>query len=128
MKMSASDISILKKLLIEEIEVYSEYIGLLKLEKKSLVSYQVSEINTITQKRSALHELMKKHQEARLLLMQKYPEFAAGCNTLTMLVKKICHPKEAKEILKLVKKLQSIVKKTQSRGSEFTGVLSFTTA
>jgi hypothetical protein len=114
----------LEAVLDREINIQERYLEVLDKERSVLPAFKADLLAPLTAEREELSKQMHATQIERVELMKQFPEFRG--KKLSDLVQLHCHAHDAKNLLKRINRLKSLVAENKSGGSEFGQVAQFT--
>ncbi|RMG42970.1 MAG: hypothetical protein D6719_04890 [Candidatus Dadabacteria bacterium] len=97
----------LRRVLKEEISLYSQYVALIRKERSLVRKFKHKEINASASERNALCDKMAELQKKRISLMKKFPDWQQH-QRLSKLIALYCHPEDRAELLNLTEKLRNV--------------------
>ena len=113
----------LEQMLEKECKLYLDYIELLDTERSWITKFNSDKLQAIRAKREVLFESMKEAHEARLAVMDKFPE--GRTQKLRVIIRRYFTHDEAKRLLPVADKLRELILKTRKNGMEFNQVATY---
>lgn len=112
-----------KSLIENECKIYEEYLACLDQERNSITKFNAESVTMLSEKRDQLQFRMKDAQLQRIAMIK---DLTGIENTkLTDAVSKHFKGEEASTLLRLAKKLKTLVQKTQTKGHELSYISQF---
>jgi len=120
---STEFIKSLEKSLLEEINLYQQYLTILKKEQQVIIKYKQDKLIEFTAQRGELCNQIAEVKQQRQLLTKQFPEYRQ--KKLYELVIKYLRPQDAKNIVGLIQKLRNITEEVLSYNSQMSRILGF---